>query len=117
MQIKLFVRFYFWLAGLLGILLASGLLDFYKEKKPELITVAFDPVSTGPDTHFKVLQLIGEAIRMSPKDFQPEIWGYRNVWFKFNISDDQLIGFPVSNEILKRMNKKCCSKYNEKCRV
>lgn len=81
------------------------MINLFKKSKPDLITVAFDPVSTGPDTHFKVLQIVGEAVRMSPIEFQPEIWGYRNVWFKFEISDDDLIAYPVTDEILKRMNE------------
>ncbi len=58
-----------------------------KRVNPDVVTVAFDPEASGPDTHYKVMQALAEAIRAhletSGKD-DLKIWGYRNVWFRFH---------------------------------
>jgi glucosamine-6-phosphate deaminase len=57
---------------------------------PNVITVAFDPEASGPDTHYKVMQAMAEAIRIHLKtQGKPDlkIWGYRNVWFRFDPSE------------------------------
>lgn len=53
---------------------------------PQIITVAFDPEGTGPDTHYKVLQVISEALKSGNFDPQIKVWGYRNVWHRFRFS-------------------------------
>ncbi len=86
-----------------------------KRVDPDVITVAFDPEASGPDTHYKVMQALAEAIRVhlrekrvargpSPvsreestegepdhgtrtTDHGLQIWGYRNVWFRFDPSE------------------------------
>jgi len=58
-----------------------------KKLKPTVITLALDPEGSGPDTHYKVLQAITEALRMYEKEADVsnlKIWGYRNVWFRFH---------------------------------
>ncbi len=66
--------------------------------QPDIITVAFDPESSGPDTHYKVLQAIAEAVKIHEKKTgrsDLKIWGYRNVWYRFDLADvNQLV--PVS---------------------
>jgi glucosamine-6-phosphate deaminase len=57
---------------------------------PDIITVALDPESSGPDTHYKVLQAVSEALKIHRKKSgreNVEIWGYRNVWFRFHLAD------------------------------
>ena len=69
-----------------------------REIKPTVISLAFDPEGSGPDTHYKVLQAIAEAIREWSKEEDLKdlrIWGYRNVWFKFLPSEATHI-VPVS---------------------
>jgi glucosamine-6-phosphate deaminase len=39
-------------------------LDLIKEIEPTVISLAFDPEGSGPDTHYKVLQTIAEALRI-----------------------------------------------------
>lgn len=65
--------------------------------KPDIITVAFDPEGTGPDTHYKVLQVVYQAARYYRKKHRKnfKIWGYRNVWFKFHPSESNIF-VPVS---------------------
>ena len=42
-------------------------LEQLKAIKPTVISVAFDPEGSGPDTHYKVLQTIAEAVRIGVK--------------------------------------------------
>jgi len=72
--------------------------NLMKKIKPTIITVALDPEGSGPDTHYKVLQAITEALRMYEKDHDISnlrIWGYRNVWFKFHPASANIY-VPVS---------------------
>ncbi|NLH42990.1 MAG: glucosamine-6-phosphate deaminase [Planctomycetes bacterium] len=65
---------------------------------PDVITVAFDPEASGPDTHYKVMQALAEAIRIhlrTSSKVDMKIWGYRNVWFRFDPSEANLF-VPVS---------------------
>jgi len=48
------------------------ILDQLKEIKPTVISLAFDPEGSGPDTHYKVLQAIAEAVRLWQKGGRPE---------------------------------------------
>ena len=73
-------------------------LNQLKSLKPTVITVAFDPEGSGPDTHYKVLQTIAEAVRLwgESEDLSSlRIWGYRNVWYKFDLYEADII-VPVT---------------------
>jgi glucosamine-6-phosphate deaminase len=62
-------------------------LKLLREIKPTVISLALDPEGSGPDTHYKVLQTIAEAVRnwSSVTDLAKlRIWGYRNVWYRFH---------------------------------
>jgi len=70
----------------------------FRELQPNIISLAFDPEGSGPDTHYKVLQAIAEAIRLwgKEKDLKDlKIIGYRNVWYKFHPADANVF-VPVS---------------------
>ena len=58
--------------------------------RPDVVTVALDPEGSGPDTHYKVLQAVSQALKIysneSPNS-NIEVWGYRNVWFRFHPSE------------------------------
>ncbi len=61
--------------------------EMIKKLKPTIITIALDPEGSGPDTHYKVLQAVTEALRLYEKEADVSnirIWGYRNVWFRFH---------------------------------
>jgi len=69
-----------------------------KKFKPTVITVALDPEGSGPDTHYKVMQAITEALRLYEKDADVskiKIWGYRNVWYRFHPAEANIY-VPVS---------------------
>jgi glucosamine-6-phosphate deaminase len=69
-----------------------------KKVNPNIISVAFDPEGSGPDTHYKALQAVAEALRMYQKETgntNIRVWGYRNVWYRFRPSEAELF-IPVS---------------------
>ena len=74
------------------------ILERLREIKPTVVSLAFDPEGSGPDTHYKVLQVIAEALRMwgEEEDLSKlRIWGYRNVWYRFHPAEANRI-VPVS---------------------
>jgi len=74
------------------------LLELFEARKPSIITLALDPEGSGPDTHYKTLIALSEAIDLYIKnhpDLNLRIWGYRNVWSRFKPTEaDRII--PVS---------------------
>jgi glucosamine-6-phosphate deaminase len=82
------------------------ILEMLREIRPTVISLALDPEGSGPDTHYKVLQAIAEAIRLWGKETDLSnlrIWGYRNVWFRFHPSEADVI-VPVSLNALAVLN-------------
>lgn len=75
---------------------ALPMANLIRDRQPDLITVAFDPEGTGPDTHYKVLQVVAAGLRISIDrgdlvNPDPLIWGYRNVWFVFDPAEATLM--------------------------
>lgn len=69
-----------------------------KKIKPTIVTVALDPEGSGPDTHYKVLQAVSEALRIYGKEndiSKLKVWGYRNVWYRFHPAEANIF-IPVS---------------------
>jgi glucosamine-6-phosphate deaminase len=76
----------------------APILEMFEKCNPDVISLAFDPEGSGPDTHYKVLQAIAEALRewSLKKDLTGlRIWGYRNVWHRF-APDEANVIIPVS---------------------
>jgi len=72
--------------------------ELLKKVKPSIITVALDPEGSGPDTHYKVLQAVSEALKIYEKETgnsNIKVWGYRNVWFRFHPAEANIY-IPVS---------------------
>jgi len=66
------------------------ILNNLKRINPNVVSVAFDPESSGPDTHYKVLQAVAQALKLYRKESgreDIEVWGYRNVWFRYHPSE------------------------------
>ena len=81
---------------------------------PDIITVAFDPEASGPDTHYKVMQALAEAIRVhQDKHENPDltIWGYRNVWFRFDPSEANVF-VPVTLAMFSIMHDAFMNSFN-----
>jgi glucosamine-6-phosphate deaminase len=74
------------------------ILRLLKEVSPDVVTVALDPEASGPDTHYKALQAISEALKLYEQETARsdiEILGYRNVWYRFHPSEANIY-VPVS---------------------
>jgi len=74
------------------------ILRLMEEVKPTVVTLALDPEASGPDTHYKVLQAVAEALRLYTRNHPKakiKVWGYRNVWYRFHPSDANIF-VPVS---------------------
>lgn len=72
--------------------------ELMKKLKPTIVTVAFDPEGSGPDTHYKVMQAISEALQLYQKysgNSNIKVWGYRNVWYRFHPAEANVY-IPVS---------------------
>lgn len=73
-------------------------LEMIRRIKPTVISLAFDPEGSGPDTHYKVLQTIAEALRIYSNETDVSklrIRGYRNVWYRFHPAEANMF-VPVS---------------------
>ena len=84
----------------------APVLEQLKTINPTVISLALDPEGSGPDTHYKVLQTIAEAVRQwsEIKDLSHlRIWGYRNVWYNFDLAEADII-VPVTLNALAIMN-------------
>jgi len=69
-----------------------------REVNPDIVTLALDPEASGPDTHYKVLQAISEALSVYEEETGRSditVLGYRNVWYRFHPAEADLI-VPVS---------------------
>ena len=83
------------------------ILEDFRKYKPTVISLAMDPQGSGPDTHYKVLQAIAKAVEAWSKEEdlnKLRIVGYRNVWFKYNPWDVEVI-VPVSLNALATLDK------------
>merc|ERR1719382_2078817 len=69
-----------------------------RKVKPDIVSVALDPEASGPDTHYKVQQYAEEEKR---EDIT--VWGYRNVWFRFEPFEVSTI-IPVSLQTISTLN-------------
>lgn len=83
------------------------ILECLRRIEPTIISLAFDPEGSGPDTHYKVLQAIAEALRQwgLEKDLSDlRIIGYRNVWYRFNPYEANVF-VPVSLNSMAVLNQ------------
>ncbi len=81
-------------------------LNLLRKTKPSIVTVAFDPEGSGPDTHYKVLQTISEALKIYEKETgnsDIKVWGYRNVWYRFHPAEVNMF-IPVSLNSIAILN-------------
>jgi len=73
-------------------------LEILRSVKPDVVGVAFDPEASGPDTHYKVLQVMAEALKMHEKESgrnDLRVIGYRNIWYRFHPAEANVY-VPVS---------------------
>lgn len=75
-------------------------LELLRETEPDVVTVALDPEASGPDTHYKVLQAVTQALKQYVREDEKKrsdikVWGYRNVWYRFHPAEANIF-VPVS---------------------
>lgn len=74
------------------------ILNMLEKIRPSIITLALDPEGSGPDTHYKTLIALSDAIDKYVEN-HPEmnihIWGYRNIWSRYEPTSVNKI-IPVS---------------------
>ncbi len=84
----------------------APVLGLLEEVRPDVVTVALDPEGSGPDTHYKTLQAITEALkryerRTGRRDVK--VWAYRNVWHRFHPAEANIY-VPVSLNMFSIMD-------------
>ena len=88
------------------------ILEMFRLIRPTVVSMAYDPEGSGPDTHYKVLKALAQALRIwrQEEDLSDlRIVGYRNVWFRFHPSEANVFT-PVSLNsmaILEKSFKDC----------
>ncbi len=73
-------------------------LEILRHVNPDVVGVALDPEASGPDTHYKVLQVMAEALRMYEQESgrtDIRVIGYRNIWYRFHPAETNVY-VPVS---------------------
>jgi len=83
------------------------ILEMLRNLKPTIISLVMDPEGSGPDTHYKVLQALAEAVRMWSKEedlSKLKIMGYRNVWYRYHPAEADVI-VPVSLNALSNFDE------------
>jgi len=78
----------------------------YENYKPSIITVADDPQSAPPTTHYSTLQILAQALRYKnvTKKEDLQIWGYRNVWFRYRVQDANVF-VPVTEQMIEAQKR------------
>jgi len=72
--------------------------EILRRVKPSIVGVALDPEASGPDTHYKVLQVMAEALKIYEKESgnsNIKVIGYRNIWYRFHPAEANVY-VPVS---------------------
>lgn len=85
----------------------ARVLEDFRKYKPTVISLALDPEGSGPDTHYKVLQVTAATVREWSKEADLSnlrVVGYRNVWFRYHPADVNVIT-PVSLNALAILDK------------
>ena len=81
---------------------ALPVVELLRRVTPDMVTVAFDPEASGPDTHYKVMQAVAEGLRLYAEEIGRDdltIIGYRNVWYRFHPAEANVY-VPVSLNML-----------------
>ncbi len=88
------------------------ILEMLRQVRPTVVSMAYDPEGSGPDTHYKVLKALAQALRIWKQEedlSNLRIVGYRNVWFRFHPSETNVFT-PVSLNsmaVLEKSFKDC----------
>ena len=92
---------------------ASPVKELLSRVNPDVVTVAFDPEASGPDTHYKVMQAVSAGLRLYQKESgrsDLRVYGYRNIWYRFHPSEADVF-VPVSLNMLTLQHHAFMSTY------
>ncbi len=91
------------------------ILTWLRQVRPDIISAALDPEASGPDTHYKVLQAVTEAVRRHEAESNSSdglrVWGYRNVWYRFHPAEANVY-VPVSLNMFSILRSAFLNTYN-----
>lgn len=88
------------------------IVDLLERVKPTIVSLALDPEGSGPDTHFKTLIALSAALEQyhaNHPEIDLHVWGYRNVWSRWQMQEVNTI-IPVSLNsfaVIKNMFDTC----------
>lgn len=74
------------------------IVELLERVKPTIVSLALDPEGSGPDTHFKTLIALSAALEQyhaSHPEIDLHVWGYRNVWSRWQMQEMNTM-IPVS---------------------
>ncbi len=90
------------------------MINLLEEVHPDVISVALDPEGSGPDTHYKVLQVIADSLKRYTSEHEADsmrVWGYRNVWHHFHPSEADVC-VPVCLNMFSIMERAFMDTFN-----
>lgn len=82
------------------------IVELLERTAPDVVSVALDPEASGPDTHYKVLQAVNEAVHHYAAQGECQdlrLIGYRNVWHRFHAAEANVY-VPVSLNMFSVMH-------------
>lgn len=88
------------------------IVELLERVKPTIVSLALDPEGSGPDTHFKTLIALSFALEQyhnAHPEIDLHVWGYRNVWSRWRMSEVNTM-IPVSLNsfaVIKNMFSTC----------
>lgn len=82
---------------------AKPMIALLENIQPDIVTVTMDPEGTGPDTHYKVLQVVAQSLKNWQYKKPVNVWGYRNVWYRFKYADANRF-IPISQQDLQNID-------------
>jgi glucosamine-6-phosphate deaminase len=88
--------------------------NLLQEVKPDVVSVALDPEGSGPDTHYKVLQVMSDSLKRHVENGGNEdirVWGYRNVWYRFHPAEANVY-VPVTLNMFSIMESAFMDTFN-----
>ncbi len=87
--------------------------DLLHRVRPDVVSVAFDPEASGPDTHYKVMQAVSAGLKLYSEETGRDdlrVLGYRNIWYRFHPAEVDVF-VPVSLNMLTLQHHAFMSTY------
>ncbi|MBN4067053.1 PIG-L family deacetylase [Simkania negevensis] len=92
----------------------DGVRRLLERVQPDVMTITMDAKGKGPATHHRVCQLVACALQDYKGSSSLEVWGCRNVWSSFDLSEATMV-IPVEGEGIDGMEKAFTSCFPSQC--